>query len=140
MANRKRATAPNVKVGGRYRDTRAEMLKELEEKDPANSYCYMSPEVNAKYLERSGMELVRDDDDQPLRWREDLIARRPREDYLAEREAETDDSADAVKNLYCRKPEDDVEKSGDEFWKKNSPGKRVAKPKDPSEIENNGGM
>lgn len=140
MANRKRATAPNVKVGGRYRDMRAEMLKELEDNDPANAYCYMSPDVSAVALERAGMELVRGEDKQPLRWREDVIARRPRADYDADREAQTAESADAVRDTYCRKPVDDVDKDGDEFWKQNSPGKRVAKAKDPSEIEDYGGV
>jgi len=137
---KKRATAPNVKVSGKYRDTRAEMLKDLEEQDKGFAYCYLDPEITQAQLERGGYELVKDEKGDALRWREDVIAKRPLEDFIAEREAETEASADAVKQLYCRKPEGDVDKHGEEYWKKNSAGKRVAKRKDPSEIENHGGM
>lgn len=140
MAAKKRATAPNVKVSGRYRDMRAEMLKDLEKENDGYSYCYLPPDVSQVTLERGGFELIKGDNGDPLRWREDVIARRPKEDVEAERAAMTETSADAVESLYCRKPEGDVDKNGGEFWKDNSAGKRVAKAKDPSEIENYGGM
>ena len=137
---KKRATAPNVKVSGRYRDTRAEMLKDLESEDKGFSYCYLDPDVTGVQLERGGFELVKDEKGDALRWREDVIAKRPLKDVQEEREAQTEASANAVRELYCKKPEGYTEKNGDEYWKKNSAGKRVAKRKDPSEIENHGGM
>jgi len=76
MATRKRATAPKVKVRGVYRDTRNEMLKELEGEDKGFKYCYMPPDVDSRTLERSGLELVKDEDGKPLRWREDRQRRR----------------------------------------------------------------
>ena len=139
MAIKKRATAPNVKVRGTYRDTRAEMLKDLEAENKGFTYCYMPPDIDAKTLSRSGLELVKDEDGKPLRWREDVIARQPAEDWQEVRDAQTEASADVVKNLYCR-PADDGTNDKSDIWKKNSAGKRVAKRKDPSEIDNYGGM
>jgi len=138
MAKR-RATAPNVKVSGRYYDGRAEMLEGLESKDTGFKYTYMNPDVTQVQLEREGYELVKDEKGEPLRWREDVIARRPLNDYKAEREAQEELSASTVESLYCQKPESDAEKHGDEYWKKNSAGRRVPKAKDPKEIDNYGG-
>jgi len=136
---KKRATAPNVKVNGRYRDGRAEMLQEFDDKDKGFKHTYFSPDVTQVQLERSGYELVKDEKGDPMRWREDVIARRPLEDYKEEREAQEELSASTVESLYCQKPEGDVEKNGDEYWKKNSAGRRVPKAKDPKEIDNYGG-
>lgn len=134
----KRAIAPKVKVKARgYRDTRAEMLVELNEANPEYVYSYQDARVTERDLTRFDQEIVRDEKGETLKWREDIIVRKSKELYDEEREQSTEESASLVESLYS-KPADGED--GNMDWKDNSPGRRVASPKSQDNVNNYGGM
>lgn len=136
--NTARKTAPKVQVKTTgYRDTRAEMLQELNEQNPEYAHSYQDCRVTERELTLADQEIVRDEAGKPLAWREDIIVRKSKELYDAERERDTEYSANMVESLYST-PANGA--NGNMDWQENSPGKRVAKPKSPDNVNNYGGM
>jgi hypothetical protein len=135
----KRPKAPSVDIRRKYVDKRWELVAQLNEAHPEFVHVFRDAKVTNDALRDSGQEIVHKDtyekgaEHEPLDWRGDLVARAPRADWEAARNAECEESAGDVKSLYCR-PENN------ENWRDNSPGRRVATPKDPNNIGNIGGM
>lgn len=146
----KRSKAPNAKVktaANVY--TRDDLVAQLDKEHPEFVHSFRSNQVSNRTLTRAEQEVVKVgtygelESAEPLVYREDIVVRRPRKDYEEDRAAKTEESAERVKSIYLEKPDyqvDDHELDGGDEWRENGPGKRVAKPKDPREINNNGGM
>lgn len=120
-------------------DQRAALVDKLNKENPEFIHCFQGKDITEDELRDKDMELVRHDtyakgdDHEVLRWRNDYVARTPKEIWKERRSAECEESATEVQNLYCR-PENN------ESWKDNAPGRRIASPKDPNQIGNIGGM
>lgn len=149
----KRSAAPKVQVTNVQRTLhtmRESLIRELDEAHPEYSHAFRDKDVTQRTLQLAGQEVVKQttyghgESSDPLVHREDIVVRRLREEYDAEREANTKESADRVEEQY-RLPSDIDGSNGREddggiAWNVNTPGKRVAKAKDPREIGNEGGM
>jgi len=133
-----KAIAPKVTVNAGYVDRRTELIKKLDSEHPEYTHVFRDSRVTADDLEISGQELVKnntydkDGNSEPLKWRRDCVARIPKKDYDAMREQFTEDSASNVKSTYKGKGEDE--------WKVSDPGKKVASPKKPEDIDKEGGQ
>ena len=134
-----KSVAPKVGVSTRYVDRRRELINRLDRENPAYTHVFRDSSVTVEELEMSGQEYVRNDtysktgNAEVMKWRRDSVARIKRDDYDLQREEMTEDSAQMVKNMYAG------EKTPDSEWKVSDPGRRIAKPKDPSEIGKEGG-
>jgi hypothetical protein len=124
-----RQVAPKVETRTAYVDKRAEMIDRLDRENPQWKHSFRRADVAKADLDVNGQEIVYEDTyvaggkkGKPLGWRRDIIARMPREAYDEKRRQHCDMAATDVEALYNRK-------SGNEAWKDNKPGKRVAKPK-----------
>jgi len=148
MAARKKA--PKVDIRNmRRRDRREEMLAELDEKHPQYKHVWRDAETSQDDMDLWGYEWVRKDtydteskDNDRLGWRRDFIARIPAETYQEMGAVECEESYDMVKEMYCQGTNTDElgRTIGNEDAEKNSPGRKFAKAKNPSEIENLGGQ
>lgn len=134
-----RTKAPKISVKTGWTDQRAAIIDALNKENPEFVHCFQNKEVTQDELVNKDQELVyrdtysKDDEHEVLKWRNDVVARTPREVFEAQRAAECEQSAMDVQNLYCRPENNDS-------WKDNSPGRRIASPKDPNQIGNIGGM
>jgi hypothetical protein len=151
--NRKKPIAPKVQVTSAQRTLhtmREDLIRELDQKHPEYSHAFRGKDVTQRTLQLSGQEVVKQttyghgDSSDPLAHREDIVVRKLRTSYDAERAALTDESSERVQELYTIPSEADAgnisEDDGGVEWNVNTPGKRVAKPKDPRDINNEGGM
>ena len=147
----KRSKAPNVKVKSAVKTySRDDMIIELDKAHPEYVHSFRSKDVTQRTLQLADQEVVKgstygdSESSDPLVYREDIIVRKLRKDYDAERAAVTEESSAKTRSLYMEeRPDylvDDDEIDEGDGWKENSPGKRVAKRKDPAEIGNDGGM
>ena len=143
----KRSKAPNVKVkAGIKTYSRDDMIIELDKAHPEYVHSFRSKDVSQRTLQLADQEVVKEntygdgESSNPVVYREDIVVRRRREDFMAEREAQTEESANSVRSLYQQNTPDFYVENDDEEWAENSPGKRVAKAKDPREVNNHGGM
>lgn len=143
----KRSKAPNVQVkAGIKTYSRDDMITELDQAHPEYVHSFRSKNVSQRTLQLADQEVVAErtygdsESSNPVVYREDIIVRRRREDFMAEREAHTEESANSVRSLYQQNVPDYYVENDEEGWAENSPGKRVAKAKDPREINNHGGM
>jgi len=147
MATRKKA--PKVDIRNMRRtDRRTEMLEELDKKHPQYKHVWRDAETSQDDMDLWGYEWVRKDtydtesnDSDRLGWRRDYVARIPKEVYDEMGEVECEESYEMVKSMYCQGTgTDELGRTvGNEDASKNSPGRKFAEPKDPSEIENLGG-
>jgi hypothetical protein len=134
-----KAIAPKVTVNAGYVDRRAELINRLNAEHPEYNHVFRDSRVSADDLEISGQELVKnntydkDGNAEVMKWRRDSIARMPRKEYDNMRETFTEDSAYGVKDTYKGKDSEDE-------WKVSDPGKKVATPKRPEDIDKEGGQ
>lgn len=134
-----RAKAPQIKVKTGHRDIRAEIIDDLNKKHPDFVHSFQDVNMMEADMAFYDMEFVKNntydkDGDSAIKtWRRDGIARVPRDISEARSNAAGEESAQSVEALYCREGQN-------EDWKKNTVGRRVRTPKDPTKIGNNGGM
>jgi len=139
--SKSRAKAPNVKIKTGHRDIRGEIIADLNEKHPEFVHSFQDVNLMASEMIHMDMEWVREntyddksEDSERIGWRRDKVVRIPRDISEARSNAAGEESAESVESLYCR------EGVGNDEWKKNTVGRRVRTPKDPTKIGNNGGM
>jgi len=130
--------APKVSVSTKYVDRRRELVDRLNAEHPEFVHVFRDSRTPVEELELAGQEFVRNDtygdgNADVMKWRRDSVARMRKADYDAQRDAFTEESASAVKDIYMG------DKIPDAEWKASDPGRKVAKPKDPSEIGKEGG-
>lgn len=139
MAAKREKAPKGVKVTVGHVDMRKKIIDELNAKHPEYVHSFQSMQVDAEEMELKGQEWVRNntysdgEDSSIKKWRRDGIVRTSKELRDAFIEANTERSAKTVEDIYC-------DKRRNEDWKKNTPGRRERKPKDPKQINNIGGM
>lgn len=151
--NRKKPIAPKVQVTSAQRTLhtmREDLIRELDRDHPEYVHAFRDKDVTQRTLQLSEQEVVKQttyghgESSDPLVHREDIVVRRLRTSYDAERAAITDESAERVESQYTLPSDVDGgnfnEDDGGIAWNVNTPGKRVAKAKDPRDINNEGGM
>lgn len=151
--NKKKPIAPKVRVTSAQRTLhtmRENLIKELDQKHPEYVHAFRDKDVTQRTLQLAEQEVVKQttyghgESSDPLVHREDIVVRRPRTSYDAERAALTDESSDRVQEMYTLPSDIDGgninEDDGGVEWNVNTPGKRVAKAKNPRDINNEGGM
>ena len=134
----KREKAPKVRVKIDYVDKRAEKIKALNREHPEYIHMYQNVDAEESEMRNSYQEWVKNNtynekgNGDVMTVRNDGIARVPKEIYDEMRELRTEQSADLVESIYCNK-------NTNENWEDNSPGRRIANPKDPTKIGKTGG-
>jgi hypothetical protein len=143
----KRSKAPDVKVKAAIKTySRDDMIVELDQAHPEYVHSFRSKDVTQRTLQLAEQEVVKEgtygdgESSDPVVYREDIVVRRLRKDFEAEHHAQTEESADSVRPLYRENRPAFYVENDDDDWAENSPGKRVAKAKDPREVNNHGGM
>jgi hypothetical protein len=146
----KRTKAPKVDISGmRRRDRRTEMLQTLDGENKDFVHVFRNPNVSPEEMALYGYEWVRRDtynkesgDDSRVTWRRDAVARIPRETYEGMEKQLGEESYDMVKEMYCSDTSSDEmgRTVGNLEAQDNAPGRKIAKPKNPSNINKNGEM
>jgi hypothetical protein len=136
-----RAKAPKANIKTGHRDIRAEIIDDLNEKNPDFVHSFQDVKLMKPEMAHMDMEWVKNntydkenEDSETMTWRRDGIVRIPKEISVARSNAAGEESAESVESLYCR------DGAGNDEWKKNTVGRRVRTPKDPTKIGNIGGM
>lgn len=94
-----RKTAPNVSVGGRYVDIRSQTSREYDSKDKDFVHIWQRADITQDELKRVNMEVVKGEDGALIPHGGDILCRKPREVYEAERRAESEYSLERVAKL-----------------------------------------
>ena len=110
----------------------------MDEEHPEFVHVFRKGTVTKSELDLSGQELVTEatygegSESSKIAWRSDLVARMPRKEYQRSRDEHSEEAASDVEALYNRN-------SGNEEWKDNAVGRRIAKAKKPEDIKIEGG-
>lgn len=134
-----RGAAPKAKVSSKFVDRRTAIVEQLDAEHPEFVHVFRKGTVTKSELDLTGQELVTEatysekgDSSKKISWRNDLVARMPKKEKMRMRDEHSEEAASDVESLYNRN-------SGNEEWKDNSVGRRIAKAKKPEDIKLEGG-